>query len=44
VTGFGALAASIVFGVVWSWFGAAIAFGVGAALATVATGLLFVAL
>ena len=44
VTGFGALAASVVFGVVWSWFGAAIAFGVGAALATVATGLLFVAL
>jgi len=44
VTGLGALAASIVFGVVWSWFGAPIAFGVGAALAAVATGLLFVAL
>ena len=44
VTGLGALAASIVFALVWQWFGAPIAFGVGAALAFVATTLLFVAL
>jgi MFS family permease len=44
VTGLGALAASIVFAEVWQWFGASIAFGVGAALAFVATTLLFVAL
>ncbi len=44
VTGLGALAASIVFGELWKWFGAPIAFGVGAALAFVATALLFVAI
>jgi MFS family permease len=44
VVGLGALTASIVFGVVWKVFGASIAFGVGAALAFVATTLLFVAL
>jgi MFS family permease len=44
VTGLGALAASLVFAAVWNWFGAPIAFGVGAALALVATVLLFVAL
>src|SRR5204862_7567252 len=42
--GLGALTASIVFGEVWKVFGAPIAFGVGAALAFVATTLLFVAL
>ena len=40
--GLGALAASVVFGVVWTAFGAPAAFGVGAALALVATALLFV--
>ena len=44
VTGLGALTASIVFGVLWSIFGAPVAFGAGAALAFVATALLFVAL
>jgi MFS family permease len=44
VTGLGALAASIVFGVLWTAFGATVAFGAGAALAFVATALLFVAL
>ena len=44
VTGLGALTASIVFGVLWSSFGATVAFGAGAALAFVATALLFVAL
>ena len=44
VTGLGALAASLVFGLVWTVFGAPVAFGVGAALAFVATLLLFVAL
>jgi len=44
VTGLGALAASIVFGVLWTVFGTAVAFGAGAALAFVATALLFVAL
>jgi MFS family permease len=43
VTGFGALAASILFGLVWNWFGAPAAFGVGASLALAATALLFVA-
>lgn len=42
VVGLGSLAASIVFGVIWRAFGAAAAFGVGAALALVATMLLFV--
>ena len=36
--------ASVVFGVLWSVFGAAVAFGTGAVLAFVATALLFVAL
>ena len=44
VTGLGALTASIVFGVLWTMFGATVAFGAGAALAFVATALLFVAL
>ena len=44
VIGVGALTASIVFGEVWKLFGAPIAFGAGAALAFVATTLLFVAL
>ena len=41
VQGLGALAASVLFGVVWNAFGAAAAFGMGAALALAATGLLF---
>ncbi len=44
VTGFGALTASLVFGLLWTMFGAPIAFGVGALLAFIATVLLFVAL
>jgi len=44
VTGLGGLAASIVFGVLWTMFGAPVAFGAGAALAFVATALLFIAL
>ncbi len=44
VVGLGALTASIVFGVLWSTFGVAVAFGTGAALAAIATVLLFVAL
>jgi MFS family permease len=39
--GFGALAASLVFGELWTRYGASTAFGVGAALALVATVLLF---
>ncbi|MGE5243280.1 MAG: MFS transporter [Betaproteobacteria bacterium] len=39
--GFGALAASLVFGVIWSELGAPAAFGFGAALALAATALLF---
>jgi MFS family permease len=42
VTGLGALAASVLFGIVWNWFGAPVAFAVGAGLALVATALLFV--
>lgn len=42
VIGFGALAASVVFGLVWTAFGAPVAFGLGAALSIVATALLFV--
>jgi len=42
VQGLGALAASVLFGVIWKAFGAAAAFGMGAALALAATGLLFV--
>jgi MFS family permease len=41
VQGLGALAASVVFGFVWSAYGAAAAFGLGAALALVAAMLLF---
>jgi MFS family permease len=43
VQGLGALAASILFGLIWKFYGAAAAFGVGAALALAATALLFVA-
>jgi MFS family permease len=42
VQGLGALAASVVFGLIWRAHGAAVAFGVGASLALVATALLFV--
>ena len=44
VTGVGALAASLFFGLVWNAYGTAAAFGLGAALALVATVLLFVVL
>jgi MFS family permease len=40
VQGIGALAASVVFGLIWKIYGASIAFGVGAALALAATALL----
>ena len=43
VLGFGALAASVLFGIVWKTFGAGSAFWMGAAFALVATTLLFVA-
>lgn len=43
VQGLGSLAASVVFGLVWNWYGAATAFGLGAALALTASALLFVA-
>jgi len=42
VLGIGALFASVVFGLLWNAFGSAVAFGTGAALALVATALLFV--
>jgi MFS family permease len=42
VSGVGALTASVVFGVIWNAYGVAAAFGTGAAIALVATGLLFV--
>jgi MFS family permease len=42
VQGLGALAASVAFGVIWNTYGAAAAFGTGAALALAATVLLFV--
>jgi len=42
VVGFGALAASVLFGLVWTVWGAAPAFGMGAAFALAATVLLFV--
>jgi MFS family permease len=42
VQGLGAFAASLVFGLIWRARGAAVAFGVGAVLALVATALLFV--
>lgn len=41
VSGLGALAASVIFGVLWSAYGAPVAFGVGAAFALVATVALF---
>ena len=41
VQGLGALAASLVFGLIWRSYGASAAFGVGAALALAATALLF---
>jgi len=44
VIGLGAFAASLVFGVLWTMYGAPVAFTAGAALAFVATALLFVAL
>jgi MFS family permease len=44
VTGLGALAASLFFGLVWNAYGTTAAFGLGAALALVATALLFVVL
>ena len=44
VQGVGALAASVVFGLLWSAYGSAAAFGVGAALALAATALLFAAI
>jgi MFS family permease len=44
VVGIGALGASVLFGVLWNTFGAATAFGTGATIAIVATGLLFVIL
>jgi MFS family permease len=43
VQGLGSLAASVVFGLVWKWYGAAAAFGLGAALALTASTLLFAA-
>ncbi len=42
VSGLGALTASVTFGVIWKIYGAPAAFGTGAALALVATALLFV--
>jgi len=41
VTGLGALAASLLFGFMWTVYGAAVAFGLGSALALAATALLF---
>ena len=42
MSGLGALTASVMFGVIWKIYGASAAFGTGAALALVATALLFV--
>lgn len=42
VLGVGGLAASVMFGAIWSWAGAAAAFGVGAALALVSSVCLFI--
>ena len=42
VLGLGALAASVVFGLVWSAYGTAAAFGLGAGIALLATALLFI--
>jgi MFS family permease len=44
VQGMGALSASVMFGIVWKFFGAAAAFGVGSGLALAATALLFLAI
>jgi MFS family permease len=44
VTGVGALAASVFFGLVWNAYGTTAAFGLGASLALIATMLLFVVL
>jgi MFS family permease len=44
ILGIGALAASVIFGAIWTAFSAAAAFAFGSALALVATALLFVAL
>ena len=44
VTGLGALAASLIFGLVWNAYGTTAAFGLGAALALLATALLFIVL
>ncbi|MBI4487178.1 MAG: MFS transporter [Acidobacteria bacterium] len=41
VSGVGALAASVIFGAIWTAYGAPAAFGTGAAIALVATALLF---
>ena len=41
VTGLGALAASVIFGLIWNAYGTTAAFGFGAALALAATVLLF---
>jgi MFS family permease len=41
VLGIGALAASVLFGILWNAFGPAVAFGVGASLALAASALLF---
>jgi MFS family permease len=41
VQGFGALAASVLFGLIWKMYGAPAAFGAGATLAVAATALLF---
>jgi MFS family permease len=41
IVGFGALGASILFGLIWTAFGAPAAFGLGAALSLIATTLLF---
>ena len=43
VQGLGSLAASVVFGLVWTAYGSGAAFGVGAALALISTALLFTA-
>jgi MFS family permease len=43
VQGLGSLAASVVFGLVWKWYGAAAAFSLGSALALTASALLFAA-
>jgi sugar phosphate permease len=44
VQGFGALAASVLFGMIWRAYGAGAAFAVGSALAILATVLLFIVL